>query len=120
MTNHTIPTSVLIGSQVLKDFAVGATIEARFGAVITRKARAAGCWMCRSEDEEFRCAVGGLLLSYDPASPEFERITTEMQQLQRMHLIIVSARLGMTVEIPDPPDTFEPVGLLGLWHAREK
>lgn len=116
-----LPTSVVIGAQVLSQFGKGDTPEARFGNIIKPDNLSAGCWMTTKEDEQFRAAVGGLILSYQEDSPERERIQTEMRQINRLSAMLQSASLGMGIgEIPEPPQGYEPIGLLALWRNREK
>lgn len=112
--------SIAIGATMLQQYAVGDTIEARFAEVIKPRHLDEGCFMTTIEDEQFRAAVGGLLLSYGAGSPEFERITIEMQQIQRLSTLITASQLGMMAELPDPPEDFKPIGLLGLWHSRDR
>lgn len=116
-----VSTSVVIGAQLLKRYAVGDTPEARFKEIIKPRHLAEGCWMTSNEDEEFRCAVGGLILSYETGSPEQERVLMEMQQINRLSTVLQAATLGMGIgEIPETPEGFAPIRLLDLWRARDK
>lgn len=106
---------------MLKSYAVGDSIEARFRAVITPEALSAGCWMTTNEDEKFRAAVGAVMVSYGGDSPEFDRIRREMEQINRFSAWIQAAQVGLTIEPPvADDDALQPIGLLGLWNSRER
>jgi hypothetical protein len=120
MSAMTLPVGVAIGAQVLSRHAVGDTVEARFAEILKPAHLRDACFMCHSEDDEFRAAVGGLMLSYGADSPEFARIEAEMRQLLALSLMIQGAEIGVAVEFPDAPPDFKPVGLMGMWRDRQK
>lgn len=117
---NTLPVQISIGAQILKQFALGDSIEDRFKAIITSRNLGEGCFMCGNEDEEFRAAVGGLMLSYETGSPEQERIGAEMRQLNQLSVFLNAAQLGMAVDIPEADPDLKPIGLMILWREREK
>ena len=120
MSVKDLPVGVSIGALSLKGKATGATIEERFRSLLAPMTISDACFMCRDEDEEFRAVVGGLMLSYDPGSPEFQHIQLEMQMIQQVSAMIQTAITGGTF-IPDaPPEGFTPTGLMKLWRERNK
>jgi hypothetical protein len=116
---NALPVGVMIGAQVLKDAAVGDTIEQRFKAIITPANLRSACYMCATEDEEFRAAVGALMLSYGASSEERRRISAEMLQIQRLSTWLTALQLGMSADAPIE-EAYEPIGLMQIWRERQK
>ncbi len=88
---------------------------------LTAKLKAAmkatkGHWLVTSEDQQFRSAVGGVMLVYGPGSEEFKRLERELKQLAQVSAILAAAQAGLVVELPEPDaEPLEPIGLMGLW-----
>ena len=114
-----VPASVMIGAQILAKRAVGDTPEQRFRSIIKRSVLSDGVFMCSNEDEEFRAAVGGLILSYPDGSEEQERIQAEMRGLNQVSMMLQAAELGMAVS-PEFEAIEKPIGLIGIWRDRNK
>lgn len=112
--------SLTIALSIFQRYAVGDTIEERFRNCVTREHVSEACFMTTNEDEQFRAAVGAVMLSYGVGSPEFERIEAEMTGIQKFSAYLRAAGAGLNVEPPDIESTEQPIGLLGLWHARSK
>lgn len=115
-----IPNTVRIGITMLQPFAVGDTIEDRFRSVIRHNNLDSACWMTTNEDHRFRAAVGALMLSYGPGTPEFERIEDEMRGINQISAIIQAAQAGLSVDLAGVDPVVQPIGLMALWHARDK
>lgn len=117
--NVTIPTEVMIGIKMLEDQAIGETIEERFTHLIKHEILDQACWMTTNPDYKFRAAVGALMLSYGVGTMEFERIQTEMMQIQAVSALITASQAGLTVSnLPEVDPGHKPIGLLRMWHAR--
>lgn len=88
-------------------------IEAKFKAAanVTR-----GHWMCTDEDQQFRAAVGAVMIDYGASSPEFARIDAEMTSIEMLNAIITAAQSGVGISLPDELPDFERVGLLDMWR----
>lgn len=110
-----------IALSLFERHAVGGTIEERFRNIIKREHVSEACFMTTSEDEQFRAAVGALMVSYGPGTPEFERIEAEMLALRRLSVVMAAAEAGMAVRASDAFDEkHEPIGLVGMWRERER
>lgn len=88
-------------------------IEAKFRAAahVTR-----GHWLCTNQDEQFRAAVGAVMVDYGPNTPEFERLAVEMKSIQTLNAIFTAAQSGPSVNITDDLPEGEPIGLLNIWQ----
>lgn len=75
-----------------------------------------GHWIVTDEDEQFRSAVGAVMMHYGEGSDEFRRLEAEMRQIQKISAMIQAAQAGLSVSPPEIDESFEPIGLLGLWH----
>jgi hypothetical protein len=118
-----LPPQIVIAAQILRDSAKGDTITDRFKSVITRERIDEACFMCSTEDEQFRSAVGGLILSYPDDAPERDAIQYEMRQINRLSTALQAATLGMGVSLADVLDGEQkhpPIGLLPMWRERTK
>lgn len=116
-----IPVSVSIGAQVFSRLAKGDSIEDRFRSLLVPSVISEGCFLCSTDDEEFRAIVGGVMLSYGDGTPEFRRIEAEMQRMQKISAFLSAVQAGLDVSLPDKSDDEpEPIGLMKLWHERPK
>ena len=88
------------------------TIEEMFRAVVPS---AREHWMVIDEDEQFRGAIGAVLLALQEKGREgeMERITKELNMLKAVSLI---GTPGVNVNLGDiMEDGFEPIGMLKIW-----
>lgn len=113
-----IPVSVRIGITLLAPYAVGETIEERFKNIVKPEHLSEGCWMTSTDDEQFRSAVGALMLSYGEGTPEFERIQAEMKFINQFSAFINAAKVGLSVSPLEIDENFQAIGLLKLWKER--
>jgi hypothetical protein len=90
----------------------GASIEDQLRAAmdVTRNH-----WMCTDEDQQFRAAVGAVMLHYGAGTPQFIRLERETRQLQ--HLSAAMSGLSVDWEQALGGDDYEPIGLLSLWRS---
>lgn len=111
----TIPTEVhIVIAEITSRLDPESDLETRLRAAM---ALAKDHWMATNEDHQFRGAVGAVMLSYGPGTPEFTRIEHEMKVLQQMSMMMQAAQLGMSVGCFDIDEhSPEPIGLMGLWH----
>jgi hypothetical protein len=80
-------------------------------------------WMVTNEDEQFRSAVGGVMLHYGEGSQEFERLKREMEELRRLAVAISDTRMGVEVDWPSLITehlSTEPIGLMKLWRETRR
>lgn len=115
-----ISTAVTIAISMLHPSAVGDTIGERFKAVIEPRVLSEACFMATKEDEQFRAAVGAVMLSYGVGTPEFTRIEAEMRMINQMSAMLQAAEVGLDVRVPEMDEGFKPIGLLGMWQQRAK
>ena len=79
-------------------------------------------WMVTNDDEQFRSAVGAVMLHYGEGSEEFKRLEWEMGNLNRFSAALVAAQQGVMVDfgsVLDSDQEYEPVGLLKLWRKKD-
>lgn len=120
-TMNKVPVAVTIGATILARYGVGDTVVERFQNILKPEHLSEGSFLCRSDDETFRAAVGGLMLSYPDGAPERARIEQEMRALARVSLMLQAASMGMGVTDFNHDDHAEPVtpiGLVALWNNR--
>ena len=77
-------------------------------------------WMCTNEDEQFRAAVGAVMLHYGKDSDEFVRLEREMKSLNKLSAALHAAQAGVSVNFDSALDAedneYKPIGLLQLWR----
>lgn len=77
-------------------------------------------WLCIDEDEQFRAAVGAVMIHYGAGSEEYKRLAWEMKGLQKVSALINAARAGLAVSLEslavDTESEFKPIGLVDLWR----
>jgi hypothetical protein len=79
-------------------------------------------WLVTDEDERFKAAVGAVMQSYGPGSPEWTQLETELKALAQVSSMINSAQVGLSVGLDSielPPEDFKPIGLLRMWRETE-
>ena len=77
-------------------------------------------WLATKEDDQFKAAIGAVLLSYGEGSPERERIAWEARQLGKISAIQHAAMAGVAVQLDDltfDVGEYEPIGLLAMWRG---
>lgn len=77
-------------------------------------------WMCTDEDEQFRAAIGAVMLHYGEESEEYKRLSSEMAKLRKVNAFLQAAQAGLSVDLsllPDEDNQYEPIGLLGMWKS---
>lgn len=116
---HGISTTVAIAITGLKQYAIGATIEERFQAVIRPERISEACFMTTDEDEQFRAAVGAVMLSYGAGTPEFKRMEIEMHAIRQFSAWLSATQAGLHSDMPNL-DVPEPIRLIELWRNRER
>jgi len=109
-------TEILIMSAELKHLAEEhETIEDMFRAVVPE---AHNHWMIIDEDEQFKGAVGAVLLALQEKGrdDDMKRITKELQMLRALSLI---GTPGVSINFGDILDEgFEPIGLMQIWKEK--
>jgi hypothetical protein len=81
-----------------------------------------GHWLVTNEDEQFRCAVGAVMLSYGPDAPEFDRLSWEMEGIRKVSAMITAASAGLSVNLSEDDfntKQYEPIGLIAMWKERQ-
>ena len=77
-------------------------------------------WMCTNEDEQFRAAIGAVMLHYGKGSDEFIQLETEMKSLNKVSAVIHAAQAGLSVNFDSilnaEDNEYKPIGLLKLWQ----
>jgi hypothetical protein len=82
-------------------------------------AQAKNHWLLTKDDEQFRAAVGAVMLHYGEGSEEFERIEWEMGNINRFSAALVAAEQGVGVDfgsVLSSDQEYDSIGLLGLWR----
>lgn len=78
-------------------------------------------WMCTDENEQFKAAVGAVMLHYGQNSDEFVRLEREMKSLNKVSAALNAAQAGVSVDfnsiLDAKGDEYEPLGLLKLWRG---
>jgi len=104
---------ILIMSSGLKRLAEEhETIEDMFRAVVPE---AHNHWLIIDEDEQFRGAIGAVLLALQEKGrdDDMERITKELEMLKALSLI---GTPGVSINLGDiMVEGFEPIGLMRIW-----
>lgn len=81
-------------------------------------------WMCTDENEQFKAAVGAVMLHYGQNSDEFVRLGREMKSLNKVSAALNAAQAGVSVDfnsiLDAKGDEYEPLGLLKLWREITK
>jgi len=75
-------------------------------------------WMVTNEDEQFRAAIGAVMVFYGQGSEEFKRLEWEMGNLNRFSAALSASQVGVSVDFGSILDEqeYEPIGLLKLWR----
>jgi hypothetical protein len=109
-----ISNAVRIGIATIQDELEGqdGTLE---GTLVLAMQKAKNLWCCPNPDEQFRAATGAVMLHYGEGSEQFKRLVWEMGQINLLSAFLEARDRGLKVEIPEPDDTYEPIGLLGMW-----
>jgi len=105
----------LIEAGARERLAAADTLEDKF-RVAFKEAR--NYWMSTDEDIRFKGGIGAVMLHVGIASPEYERITIELDQLKTLS----AAFSGVAVdwEHTNPmPDDFKVIGITKLWKESE-
>jgi hypothetical protein len=79
-------------------------------------------WACTNEDQQFRSAIGAVMLHYGEGSEEFNRLKEEMAALQTVSAMINAAQAGVSVDfgsLADIGTDFEPIGIMKLWQQEK-
>lgn len=77
-------------------------------------------WMVEDKDKQFHGALAAVMTHYGIASPEYQRIKTEIDGLQQLTAFINAMQVGLSVELPKKQDGFEPLGLMKMWRKVNK
>lgn len=112
---NTLSTSMTIAIQQIKINLPEGDLKTKLKAAM-REAK--DHWLVTREDEQFRCAVGAVMLHYGPDTEEFKRLEWEMGNLNRFSAAMVAAQTGVNVDFASVLDTdqkYEPIGLLAMW-----
>jgi hypothetical protein len=113
--DNSVAPTIQMAITLLRTYAVGETIVERFTNVIKPEHLREGCWMTTKDDEQFRAAVGAVMVSYGVGTPEFEQLQNEMKLINQFSAFIQAAMTGLNVEPPVADPTHKPLGLLGIW-----
>jgi hypothetical protein len=113
-----LPVGVVLGAPVVCDMLralpAGATVE-EVAREAMRVAQAdAACFMCKSDDEQFRVGVGGLLLFYRGNAGVTARIERELLLLRTLSASMSGVPVDLS-QISDE-DAPEPLGLVGMFR----
>jgi hypothetical protein len=75
-------------------------------------------WLVTSDEERFRAAVGGVLLTYDQGSEEFARLQSEVQAIARMSAALTAAAAGVPVDWSSVTEGLEhePFNIVLMWR----
>ncbi len=93
-----------VAGQVPKD----GTLEARLKAAM--QLTKDGHWLLSSEDENFRCAVGAVMLNASP--DERERIEADLRGLKALSAMISGVPVDLSrIEVPE-----NPLGMMAMWR----
>lgn len=88
----------------------GDSLEDRLRAAM---GRTHGHWLITDEDEQFRAAIGAVML--DASEDERERLEAEIHKLKTLSALVSGVPVDMDrVNSADDP---EPVGLMKLWKT---
>lgn len=80
-------------------------------------------WMCTNETMQFNAAVGAVMISYGKESPEYERLASEVQKINKLNTALNAAASGVSVDFAstfedmDKSDS-EPIGIMKLWKDK--
>lgn len=103
--------SSLIEASVRERLAAAETLEDKFKVAFTE---ASDYWMSADDDVRFKGGIGAVMLHVGTDSPEYKRITIELEQLKTLE----AAMSGIPVDweqAPQLPDDFEVIGIIKLW-----
>jgi len=100
--------AITIAVTVLEPYAVGDTVKERFDNLMRHRNDA--CWMCHTEEQEFRSVLAALVISYPLGSEERTRLEAEVRNLQLVSLMMQG------IHVKNELEEIEPYGLLGWWH----
>lgn len=113
-------------------FAIGGT-EAKHacspGATLTENLTAAmramkGHWLVTDEQQQFLCAVGGVMTFCGPDSAEWGRLEREVKNMKRLASMLTALQQGVPVDFVamlkqvevENTEGFEPIGLQKMWR----
>ena len=78
-------------------------------------------WMVLDKDTQFRGAIGALLIHYGKDSPEYERISQELDSLRKISAILQAAAVGLSVNLSEEDlPKHKPIGLMKMWQEITK
>lgn len=77
-------------------------------------------WMCTNETMQFNAAVGAVMISYGKESPEYEKIASEVQKINKLNAALNASASGVSIDFAS---TFEdmgehdpkPIRIMKLW-----
>ena len=102
-----LPTHLLVAIQTIN--VPEGTLEERLKAAMRQTRN--GHWMCTSEDECFRAAVGAVVLK--ATDEEKERIKAELDALEALSALFC----GVPVDLERIPIPENPLGLSNMWAS---
>lgn len=74
-------------------------------------------WMVLDDDPQLRGALNAVLIKMGDEHPDRKRLETEIDMLSKLNAFLTAAQSGLSVDVPEPPDEYEPIGVMKLWHA---
>lgn len=77
---------------------------------------AKGHWMVLDHDTQLRGAIGAVMEHYGKDSPEWERLSAEVEMLRKFSAFLQAAQSGLQCDPPELPEGHEAIGIMGLWH----
>ncbi len=106
--------SGIIEGGAREQMAAAANLEDKFRAAF-KEAR--DYWMTTDENIQFLGGVGAVMIHVGIDSPEYQRITVELDQLKTLNAALSGVAIDW--EAAGMPDGLEPIGILKLWKESE-
>lgn len=80
-------------------------------------------WMATEDIDQLKGAVGAVMLTYEGDSEEYLRIRWELEQMNKLSLILSNAQQGISYSIDsfvNDVNTYEPIGIMKLWRESKR